>query len=83
MNIASYPLYHSVYETLTLMKFVDPDYRFCRAVGQIAAEMVRHLADSYILPLDANDYASALQYYGNVVNETYGNKLAGQGISLG
>ncbi|XP_076002195.1 N-acetylated-alpha-linked acidic dipeptidase 2 [Genypterus blacodes] len=61
---SSYPVYHSVYETYEIVeKFYDPTFRRLRAVAQVRAGLVFLLADSQLLPLDANEYAASLSKY--------------------
>ncbi|XP_053729313.1 N-acetylated-alpha-linked acidic dipeptidase 2 isoform X1 [Synchiropus splendidus] len=61
---SSYPVYHSVYETFEVVeRFYDPSFRRLRAVAQVRGGLVFALADSPILPLDANEYAVALWKY--------------------
>ncbi|XP_053177566.1 N-acetylated-alpha-linked acidic dipeptidase 2 [Scomber japonicus] len=61
---SSYPVYHSVYETFELVdKFYDPSFRRLRAVAQVRGGLIFQLADSQLLPLDANQYAVSLGKY--------------------
>nr|XP_022328754.1 N-acetylated-alpha-linked acidic dipeptidase 2-like [Crassostrea virginica] len=61
-KIASYPLYHSKYETFFAVdKYLDPGFQFHKAMGQIWGELARNLADSLIIPFDVRDYARILQ----------------------
>lgn len=61
---SSYPVYHSVYETYEIVeKFYDPSFRRLRAVAQVRGGLVFLLADSELLPLDANEYAVSLSKY--------------------
>lgn len=61
---SSYPVYHSVYETFELVQnFYDPTFKRLRAVAQVRGGLVFLLADSLVLPLDANEYAAALGKY--------------------
>uniref|UniRef100_A0A3P9L1J4 Glutamate carboxypeptidase 2 n=1 Tax=Oryzias latipes TaxID=8090 RepID=A0A3P9L1J4_ORYLA len=61
---SSYPVYHSVYETFEIVEqFYDPSFRRLRAVAQVRGGLTILLANSQLLPLDANEYADALGKY--------------------
>ncbi|XP_024133621.1 N-acetylated-alpha-linked acidic dipeptidase 2 isoform X1 [Oryzias melastigma] len=61
---SSYPVYHSVYETFEIVEqFYDPSFRRLRAVAQVRGGLTFLLANSQLLPLDANEYADALRKY--------------------
>uniref|UniRef100_A0A3Q2Z2J9 glutamate carboxypeptidase II n=1 Tax=Hippocampus comes TaxID=109280 RepID=A0A3Q2Z2J9_HIPCM len=61
---SSYPVYHTVYETFEVVeKFYDPSFTRLRAVAQVRGGLVFLLADSQIIPLDANQYAISLNTY--------------------
>ncbi|XP_052275937.1 N-acetylated-alpha-linked acidic dipeptidase 2-like isoform X2 [Dreissena polymorpha] len=61
LNLSSYPMYHSVYETFYLVdKIMDRGFQYHRAIGQVWIEMARHLADSLIIPFNVSDYADTL-----------------------
>lgn len=61
---SSYPVYHSVYETFEIVdKFYDPSFKRLRAVAQVRGGLIFLLADSQLLPLDANEYADSLRKY--------------------
>ena len=61
---SSYPVYHSVYETFEIVdQFYDPSFKRLRAVAQVRGGLVFRLADSQLLPLDANEYAHSLRKY--------------------
>ncbi|RVE64640.1 hypothetical protein OJAV_G00127850 [Oryzias javanicus] len=61
---SSYPVYHSVYETFEIVEqFYDPSFRRLRAVAQVRGGLTFQLANSQLLPLDANEYADALRKY--------------------
>uniref|UniRef100_A0A7N8X6X7 Glutamate carboxypeptidase 2 n=1 Tax=Mastacembelus armatus TaxID=205130 RepID=A0A7N8X6X7_9TELE len=61
---SSYPVYHSVYETFEIVeKFYDPSFRRLWAVAQVRGGLIFQLADSPLLPLDANEYADSLRKY--------------------
>ncbi|XP_077396486.1 N-acetylated-alpha-linked acidic dipeptidase 2 [Festucalex cinctus] len=61
---SNYPVYHTVYETFEVVeKFYDPSFTRLRAVAQVRGGLVFLLADSQIIPLDANQYAISLDKY--------------------
>nr|XP_057936077.1 N-acetylated-alpha-linked acidic dipeptidase 2 [Doryrhamphus excisus] len=61
---SSFPVYHTVYETFEVVeKFYDPTFRRLRTVAQMRGGLTFLLADSQIIPLDANQYALSLQKY--------------------
>ncbi|KAM9733251.1 N-acetylated-alpha-linked acidic dipeptidase 2 [Menidia menidia] len=61
---SSYPVYHSVYETFEIVeKFYDPSFKRLRTVAQVRGGLIFLLADSLLLPLDANEYADSLRKY--------------------
>ncbi|KAM4627920.1 N-acetylated-alpha-linked acidic dipeptidase 2 isoform 1-T1 [Polymixia lowei] len=61
---SSYPVYHSVYDTFEIVeKFYDPSFRRLQAVAQVRGGLIFLLADSQLLPLDANEYAISLRKY--------------------
>lgn len=65
---SSYPVYHSVYETFEIVQnFYDPSFERLRAVAQVRGALVFLLADSLVLPLDANEYATALGKYAHSI----------------
>ncbi|XP_054884561.1 N-acetylated-alpha-linked acidic dipeptidase 2 [Poeciliopsis prolifica] len=65
---SSYPVYHSVYETFEIVeKFYDPTFRRLRAVAQVRGGLIFLLADSQVLPLNANEYADSLRKYADSI----------------
>ncbi|KAM9812812.1 N-acetylated-alpha-linked acidic dipeptidase 2 isoform 1-T1 [Syngnathus typhle] len=67
---SNYPVYHTVYETFELVeKFYDPSFTRLRAVAQVRGGLVFLLADSQIIPLDANQYAISLDKYAHGIAE--------------
>ncbi|XP_008423715.1 N-acetylated-alpha-linked acidic dipeptidase 2 [Poecilia reticulata] len=65
---SSYPVYHSVYETFEIVeRFYDPTFRRLRAVAQVRGGLIFLLADSQVLPLDANEYADSLRKYADSI----------------
>jgi len=66
------PLYHTAYDSYHSMELIDPDFVFHEAAARVAAEVVRDLADTYLLPFDTNEYYLALLRYVEDVNTLYG-----------
>ncbi|XP_039248449.1 putative N-acetylated-alpha-linked acidic dipeptidase [Styela clava] len=83
INIRSYPVYHSVYETFDLYKkFVDPDFSISRAVTQMMGEIARRLSDYRILPFNCKDYAAKLWEDKASFADAYKPLLDSHGIDL-
>lgn len=62
LNSMSYPLLHTQYDRIeAIEKYIDPDYRYHKAVTQVLAELLRDLADSLFIPFNLLDYAQALK----------------------
>ncbi|XP_071079774.1 N-acetylated-alpha-linked acidic dipeptidase 2-like [Haliotis cracherodii] len=75
-KVASYPLYHSVYETFYAVKnIIDKEFEYHRAISRMAAELARSLADSLIIPFNVSDYSWALDTYRKALDKDYGNTL--------
>ncbi|XP_013367423.1 PREDICTED: N-acetylated-alpha-linked acidic dipeptidase 2 isoform X2 [Chinchilla lanigera] len=61
---SSYPVYHTIYETFELVeKFYDPMFKKQLSVAQLRGALVYELADSAVIPFNAEDYAKALKHY--------------------
>ena len=57
-----YPVYHSQHDTFNWMKkFVDPEFKFHKAMAQLSASLLLHYADSPLLSLRATDYVDPLK----------------------
>lgn len=53
-----------MYETFEIVEqFYDPSFRRLQAVAQVRGGLTFLLANSQLLPLDANEYADALRKY--------------------
>ncbi|XP_071103216.1 N-acetylated-alpha-linked acidic dipeptidase 2-like [Haliotis cracherodii] len=60
-DLGSYPLYHSEYETFYAVKnFVDGNFTYHRALGQLWVALALELTESVILPFNLSDYAETL-----------------------
>nr|XP_055053456.1 N-acetylated-alpha-linked acidic dipeptidase 2 [Misgurnus anguillicaudatus] len=67
---SNYPVYHSVYETYEIVEqFYDPSFRRLEAVARVRGGLIFSLADSLILPLDCEEYASSLNRYANSIHQ--------------
>ncbi|KAK7493452.1 hypothetical protein BaRGS_00015352 [Batillaria attramentaria] len=76
-RIASYPLYHTEYETFDAVKnLFDPEFKFHQAMARVAAELVRYLADSLIIPFNVTDYAVGLTRLKKTLDDQYGTLLS-------
>ncbi|KAG9470073.1 hypothetical protein GDO78_018947 [Eleutherodactylus coqui] len=64
-----YPVYHSIYETSEIVdKFYDPLYKNHLVVAKVRGGLVFDLANEVIIPFNAQDYASELKNYADIVN---------------
>lgn len=83
LNIRSYPVYHSVYETFDLVRtFIDPGFRINKAVAQLMTEIARRLIDDPILPLNCVDYGVKLGEDKETFIDAYGDLLTDHGIDI-
>ena len=56
-----YPVYHSQHDTFNWMqKFVDPDFKFHKAMTQLGGSLLLHYADSPLLSMSVSHYANML-----------------------
>ncbi|XP_074651751.1 N-acetylated-alpha-linked acidic dipeptidase 2-like isoform X2 [Tubulanus polymorphus] len=82
-KLSSYPLYHSVYETFSLMNdIIDPTFKYHAAVTQYWGEVARSIADTYILPFDVRDYGNSITGFVNSFIKEYGTLLEKHNISV-
>ncbi|XP_071509915.1 glutamate carboxypeptidase 2-like [Diadema antillarum] len=82
--IASYPTYHSVYETFYLVdELYTNAFKYILAAGRLYAEILRRLADDIVLPLDVVGYATAVEgYWASLRDGDIGSEMAAGGISF-
>ncbi|XP_044128514.1 N-acetylated-alpha-linked acidic dipeptidase 2-like isoform X2 [Bufo gargarizans] len=81
--LSSYPMYHSVYETVDLVsRLMDQGFYYHQAVARLWGEMALRLADDVILHFDCVHYAETLQIIVNDVQSSYGPKLLEHNITL-
>ncbi|KAM4013380.1 putative N-acetylated-alpha-linked acidic dipeptidase [Anomaloglossus baeobatrachus] len=82
-SIASYPMYHSVYETVDLVsRLMDKGFYYHQAVARLWGELALRLADDVILHFDCVLYAETLQRVVNEVHRGYGPELLEHNITL-
>ncbi|XP_056402751.1 putative N-acetylated-alpha-linked acidic dipeptidase isoform X2 [Hyla sarda] len=82
-SIASYPMYHSVYETVDLVsRLMDRGFYYHQAVARLWGEMALRLADDVILYFDCVSYAETLKTVVNDVQNSYGAKFLEHNITL-
>ncbi|XP_071509914.1 putative N-acetylated-alpha-linked acidic dipeptidase [Diadema antillarum] len=82
--IASYPTYHSVYETFYLVDELYPNaFKYILAAGRLYAEILRRLADDIVLPLNVVSYAKAVDgYWESLRDGTIGDQMRTGGIKF-
>ncbi|XP_078682601.1 aminopeptidase NAALADL1-like [Branchiostoma floridae x Branchiostoma belcheri] len=79
----AYPVYHTGYDNMDVMeRFVDPDFSVHRALARTAGELLRHLSDEVLLPLEWEQYVPVLTAGLNATETDYGTALEEQGIRL-
>ncbi|KAM4664827.1 glutamate carboxypeptidase 2-like [Discoglossus pictus] len=82
-SISTYPMYHSVYETMDLVsRLMDQGFKYHQAVARVWGEMAMRLADDVMLTLDCVQYAKTLQMIVTDVQNTYGPLLEKHNIKL-
>ncbi|XP_046552048.1 N-acetylated-alpha-linked acidic dipeptidase 2-like [Haliotis rubra] len=75
-KIGSYPLYHSEYETFYAVKhFVDPEFKYHRAIGQVWMAAAFTLSETSLLPFNVYFYAWTLQNLQKQLDFDYSNIL--------
>ena len=74
---------HTLYETHYLVsELMDKDFLYHRALTQMWAEMALTLAESVILPMDINGYATYLKKAFNDIKDRYGKQLSDNKATL-
>ena len=64
--------------------YYDPDFVYHLAAARLIAELARDLADSLILPMDANDYAAAVNgYFEDLRDGSIGQRMVLEGLTFG
>ncbi|XP_078512359.1 N-acetylated-alpha-linked acidic dipeptidase 2-like [Lissotriton helveticus] len=83
---SSYPVYHTGYETFELVeRFYDPTFEKQLAVAQLRGGLVYELANSRIIPFNAQDYAEALKSYSDsiyIIAQQHETQLQQYGVSF-
>lgn len=83
LNISSFPLYHTGYETYHLYTtYHDPGFLYSRALAQVWGEMARQLSDSLVLPLDVGEFLTALQTSMDTFRKKYQDAMMDHNITL-
>uniref|UniRef100_A0A8C9WQM0 N-acetylated alpha-linked acidic dipeptidase like 1 n=1 Tax=Scleropages formosus TaxID=113540 RepID=A0A8C9WQM0_SCLFO len=79
-----YPAYHTAYDTFDYSsKYIDPGFTSHQTVARVAGNVLLRLADSLLLPFSCSDYAESLEQYLSTAVESFNEKLAQHGISMG
>ncbi|CAH2328422.1 Hypothetical predicted protein [Pelobates cultripes] len=82
-SLSSYPMYHSVYETMDLVsRIMDRGFKYHQAVARLWGEMALRLSDDVIVTLDCVQYATTMQRIVSDVEKTYGPLLQKKGITF-
>ncbi|XP_078515104.1 N-acetylated-alpha-linked acidic dipeptidase 2-like [Lissotriton helveticus] len=64
----NYPVFHTGYDTFELVeRFYDPTFNKQLTVAQLRGGLVFELANSRIIPFNAQDYAEALKSYADII----------------
>uniref|UniRef100_A0A8C5QH91 glutamate carboxypeptidase II n=1 Tax=Leptobrachium leishanense TaxID=445787 RepID=A0A8C5QH91_9ANUR len=80
--LSSYPMYHSVYETMDLVsRLMDRGFKYHQAVARLWGEMALRLSDDVILSLDCVQYAVTMLRIISDVEEAYGPLLHSKSIT--
>lgn len=78
----SYPLYHTMHETMHLVDLIDPNFVFHQAVGRMWGEMGRYLADSVLVPFNVTDYGRAMVQYVDDLTEEVAKSPAASSANI-
>lgn len=63
--------------------FIDPNFKYHRAVTQVLSELGRRMTDAEILPFDCNEYASVLIEQKNNLQRLEGKRLKANNVDTG
>ena len=58
-------------------------FKVHKAMGQVWAEMARHLSDSLILPFNVSDYAFVMDNMAKTLLKDFGSLMDSKGIETG
>ncbi|XP_045102094.1 putative N-acetylated-alpha-linked acidic dipeptidase isoform X2 [Portunus trituberculatus] len=82
-NTLGDPLYHTVYETFALVdEIYDRGFKYHSAVTALWGDLAIKLAESKILPFSLHIYADYISKSQKNIQETYGQMISSQNISL-
>ncbi|XP_068727027.1 putative N-acetylated-alpha-linked acidic dipeptidase [Montipora capricornis] len=71
-----YPVYHTQHDTFKwLTKFIDPDFKYHKALTQFCGQLLLAFADTPLLRMNAMLYAEALEESLKSLNSSYGDEL--------
>ena len=84
LGLSSSPCYHCAYETFYYFdNFIDPEYKYSRAMAQVVEEMVHHFADTPLLDImNVTLYHEALEAYTQELETSKAQLLAQYGLYL-
>nr|QZX63209.1 2 N-acetylated-alpha-linked acidic dipeptidase 2-like protein 2 [Halisarca dujardinii] len=78
-----YAMYHSLHDTFSWMKkFIDSDFTYHLAIGQLWLRAALVMATSPILPFGVIEYGDKLSELASSLNETFYDTLVQKNISL-
>ncbi|XP_076313900.1 N-acetylated-alpha-linked acidic dipeptidase 2-like [Tachypleus tridentatus] len=83
--IATYPAYHTAYETFDLMsRLIDPKFIYHQSCSRLNGLLLHRLSGSLLLPYNLTTYGEELQMaFHSLEEKGILEKLEDQGISLG
>ena len=82
-SLTAFPLIHTQYDDIGLVKTFDKDFKTHAAVTNILAEIVRDLSDSLFLPFNLLDYCQLLKDLVGALQQHLAPDFAANGLSLG
>lgn len=78
-----YPVYHTQHDTFAwLTKFIDPDFKFHKAMTQLGGGLLLWFADMPLLKMDVMLYAETLKGSLQTLKTGYSNELKNHGETL-
>lgn len=79
----SYKLYHSAYDNFDAVeKFVDPGFNISQSLARYLATLAQMLSDSFVLPVNPEDYGKAVSISFKTFQEEYGKLLSSKSIGI-
>eukprot|EP00923_Selenidium_pygospionis_P043201 GHVN01074470.1.p1 GENE.GHVN01074470.1~~GHVN01074470.1.p1 ORF type:complete len:329 (+),score=18.92 GHVN01074470.1:86-988(+) len=85
LGLSSTPCYHSAYETFFLFdNYIDPDYKYCHTMAEVAVELVRQFADTPLLSslVNVTLYHGSLQDFTDQLQTARGDLLQQNGVGM-